>query len=316
LSSSISPITLGSLAKKIPVVWTIHDCSVFTGGCLYPMDCNKFKTTCFNCPQSGHWPIDSKIDLIFFSRWIKKRVHSGGNIHLITPSQWMADMAYSSGMLSQKPLVIPNGVDLNIYQALDKNKLKDKLKIPRDRFVVLLSAGHILDERKGTKFAIDVINKIRDLNPYLVLVGVIDEEARELFHGLDFYEAGYLSTDKELNEHYSVADIFLFCSLADNQPLSILETMSSGTPLFGFDTGGISEMVEQNKTGYLSPQKDTINLANSIRKAYHSKEYINWGKASRLKAEKEYSYEKLLENHKQLYQTIFDKQLRAKQNEF
>ncbi|RLA84540.1 MAG: glycosyl transferase group 1 [Epsilonproteobacteria bacterium] len=306
LSSAISPLTLINISKNTPVIWTIHDCSPFTGGCLYPMDCEKFKTTCFNCPQAGQWPIDSKIDLVFFARWIKKQLHKNKNIHLITPSQWMADIAYSSGMLHTKPTVISNGVDIKLYKELDKKELKDKFNIPQDRFTILLSAGHILDERKGTKFAIEIVSKIKDLNPYLILVGTIDDKAKKLFEGMDYYEAGYLSTDKDLNEHYSAADIFLFCSLADNQPLSILETMASGTPLIGFKTGGIPEMVEQNKTGYLVAQKDLISLENIIRKVYANKDYIKWGKESRRKAELEYSYDTLLKNHTEYYHSIIN----------
>jgi len=101
LSSAISPLTLMYLSKIVPVVWTIHDCSPFTGGCLYPMGCEKFKSNCFVCPQVSTWPIDSKIDLIFFSRWIKKQLHKSRNLYLITPSHWMADVSYSSNLLKR-----------------------------------------------------------------------------------------------------------------------------------------------------------------------------------------------------------------------
>lgn len=316
LSSAISPLTLIYLAKKVPVVWTIHDCSPFTGGCLYPMSCEKFKKNCFNCPQSKTWPIDSKIDLIFFSRWIKKQLHKNKNIHLLTPSQWMADTAYSSGMIESKPTVIANGVDLNIYKALDKKQLREKFNIPKDKFVILLSAGHILDERKGTKYAIEAVTRIKDLNPYLILVGLVDEKAKELFEGIDYYEAGYLSTDKDLNEHYAAADIFLFCSLADNQPLSILETMASGTPMVGFKTGGIPEMIEQNKTGYLVEQYDIDGLEKVLRRSYKNQDYIEWSKQSRKRTEKKYSYEQLFENHIEYYKNVIHNNLKKEQNGF
>lgn len=316
LSSAISPLTLMYLSRKVPVVWTIHDCSPFTGGCLYPMNCEKFKKNCFNCPQAGTWPIDSKIDLIFFSKWIKKQLHKNENIHLITPSQWMADIAYSSGMIKSMPAVISNGVDINIYKALNKKDMRKKFNIPENRFTILLSAGHILDERKGTKYAVEVISRIKDLNPYLILVGIVDEKAKVLFDGIDYYEAGYLSTDKDLNEHYSAADIFLFCSLADNQPLSILETMASGTPMVGFRTGGIPEMIEQNVTGYLVEQYDTKGLEKVLRNSYITKDYSEWSKNAREVAENKYSYELLLKRHVEYYQNIIHENLRKRQDEF
>ena len=63
ISDAISPYTLKALAKQAPVVWTFHDCSPFTGGCIQPMDCVAYKDTrCGNCPQLGSWPLLTKID--------------------------------------------------------------------------------------------------------------------------------------------------------------------------------------------------------------------------------------------------------------
>ena len=74
LSSAISPSTLASVSKSLPIVWTIHDCSAVTGGCLYPMGCEKYKKACFGCPQKGIWPIDSVMDTTFIGHSVKKNV--------------------------------------------------------------------------------------------------------------------------------------------------------------------------------------------------------------------------------------------------
>ncbi len=316
LSSAISPLTLKFLSKKLPVVWTLHDCSPFTGGCLYPMECEKYQKDCRQCPRVGEWPIDSYFDLVFMGRWIKKKLHERGDIHLITPSQWMADMALSSNMLQQRPTVISNGVDVSTFQALNKQELREKMKLPLDKTVILLSAGNILDERKGTKYAVEALQRIRELNPYLILVGLMDDQAKEIFKDFDYLEAGYLSDDVSLNEHYAAADIFLFCSLADNQPLVILETMASGTPAVGFKTGGIPEIVENNQTGFLVEQKDIEALEEALRDTIQKQTYISWGKNARSKAEEYYSYENFLDRHINFYNEIVEKYLKENQNEF
>ncbi len=316
LSSAISPWSLIYLSKKVPVIWTLHDCSPFTGGCLYPMECEKYKSDCKNCPQIGEWPIDAKIDLVFLGRKIKAKLHRQKNIFLITPSQWMSDMAFSSGMLKQQPTVISNGVDTETFQALDKHMLKKEFSIPLERPVILISAGNILDERKGTRYAVGALEKIADLNPYLIVVGVMDERAKKVFAPFDYYEAGYVSDNRTLNRLYAAADIFLFCSLADNQPLVVLETMASGTPIVGFRTGGIPEMVQEEKTGTLVPQKDIEQLAEKLRVTIAQKKYIEWGRNARERAVEHYRYEKFLQNHIDFYEDILSQHLKERQHEF
>lgn len=312
LSSAISPITLLALSHYAPVVWTLHDCSSFTAGCLYPMGCEKYKTGCKSCPQIGEWPIDMKIDTTPIIYRLKKKVHSKNALTLVTPSQWMADTAFGSGIVPKKPHVISNGVDVGVYKAIDKSEARKKIgTIPLDRFVVLLSAGNILDERKGTRYALEALKTVKYLNPFIILVGVVDDEARAYLDGFDYYEAGYIADYEDLNLHYSSADLFLFCSLADNQPLVVLETMASGTPIIGFETGGIPEMVEQNKTGFLVSQKDIGALSNALEMSIKSKSYVGWGKNARKKAVEKYSVSVFLSAHEKYYKEIKEARLRG-----
>jgi glycosyltransferase involved in cell wall biosynthesis len=112
LSSAISPLTLWYLSLYRPVVWTFHDCSPFTGGCLYPMECGNYRHSCGSCPQLGEWPLDTRLDLTRLLRLAKKCLHSNGRVMPVTPSHWMADRSMESGLLEQRPRVINNGVDL------------------------------------------------------------------------------------------------------------------------------------------------------------------------------------------------------------
>ncbi len=50
LYTAMSPVTVGLVSQRKPI-FTIHDCSAFTGGCMYPMGCEKFTSHCHKCPQ-------------------------------------------------------------------------------------------------------------------------------------------------------------------------------------------------------------------------------------------------------------------------
>ena len=194
LSSAISPLTLLYISKTTPVIWTIHDCSPFTAGCLYPMECKNYKIGCGHCPQLGEWPLDIKFDTTRLLFFIKKLIHKDGKITLVSPSNWMAKQAYDSGLLKHYPVVIPNGVDTNIFKKLNKKNIREKLGLPTQRLIVLLSAGKISDVRKGIRFSVEALQHIRDLNPFILITGAMDKEMETLLFGLDYKSVGGTGT--------------------------------------------------------------------------------------------------------------------------
>lgn len=306
ISSAISPLTLRFIARSLPVVWTIHDCSPFTGGCLYPMGCERFKQGCGSCPQLGIWPVDTVVDGTRVGRRSKEVLHQKGDVVSITPSRWMSDLAYSSGMFQQKPIVVPNGIDERVFFPTDKIEARRKIGIPSNRRVILMSAGNLLDERKGTRFALEAIEAVRDLDPFLLLVGSLSEEDVRLFEKYDYHHAGYIDSPEKMALVYSAGDIFLFCSLADNHPLSVLETMSVGTPTVGFATGGIPEIVIQDFNGYLVPPRNLSALIAGLRRAFDSNLHLIWAKNGRDTVEKSFTSERMTRKHLELYQSFFD----------
>lgn len=304
ISSAISPYTLARLSRRMPVVWTLHDCSPFTGGCLYPMGCERFMSGCGSCPQTGRWPIDSMIDTTRLGWKIKQRIHREPNLHCIAPSQWMAGMAMKSGMFERPPRVVANGVDTSLYLNHNKQTVRRELGINTSGPVVLLSAKHLDDERKGVRYSLDALRAISDLKPFVIVLGAAEPEFHRKVTGFDYVAPGYVSQPEDLARYYSAADVFLFCSLADNQPLAIIEAMSAGTPLVGFATGGIPEMVVQDETGFLVPQRDDPALVAALRRSLEPARAARWSRNCRRHAVAHYSHERLLERHLSLYHSL------------
>ncbi|MCB0194134.1 MAG: glycosyltransferase [Anaerolineae bacterium] len=310
LSSAISPFTVKYLARHMPVVWTFHDCSPFTGGCLYPMGCHQYQTRCGRCPQLGIWPIDSNIDFTGFMQDIKRTIANSRTVMPIAPSQWMAHTAVKSGLYQNLPKIIPNGVDTTLFCPTDRLSLRKQLGLPADRPLILVIAAYIGEVRKGIHFAIKAISQIAYLNPAIVVLGHMDTQSQNAFADMDVTFTGYINDDR-LKAHYMAAsDVFLFTSLADNLPLVVLETMACGTPTVGFATGGVPEMVQHNHTGYLAPPANIPALVDGLQLAFSSNHTAEWGRNARRRAEMVYSHEIFLQHHLEFYETVVEKSRR------
>src|SRR5262249_14235139 len=75
---------------------------------------------------------------------------------------------------------------------------------------------------------------------------------------------GYVDNDRFLSLAYSAADLFVIPSLQDNLPNTVMEAMACGTPVVGFDVGGIRDMVRDGITGSLVASGDLEGLQRSI----------------------------------------------------
>lgn len=234
------------------VVWTLHDCWSFTGQCPYfdMVDCEKWKTECHNCPQCQVYP-QSRVDR---SRQMyrKKREWFLGvsNMTLVTPSVWLAGLVKESFMGTYPVSVIPNGIDLSVFQP-EQSNFREKYHC-QDKFLILgVSFGW------GVRKGLDVFQKLaRELDEgfQVVLVGT-DEETDRTLPG-NVISIHRTHDQKELAQIYTAADLFLNPTREDNFPTVNLEALACGTPVITFRTGGSPECL--NDTCGRVVEKDDI----------------------------------------------------------
>ena len=92
-----------------------------------------------------------------------------------------------------------------------------------------------------------------DLDPILITLGFSDPALEAELGGVSLTSFGYVSDSAQMALIYSSADIYLFTSVADNCPYTVLEAMAAGTATIGFATGGVPELVASEKRGCSSP---------------------------------------------------------------
>jgi glycosyltransferase involved in cell wall biosynthesis len=310
-SSAISPLTLWQIARSKPVVWTFHDCSPFTGGCIYPQmgSCERYKTGCGDCPLTHEWPLDGTLDTTSWALLLRRSLHKQPNLHAVVPSEWMRDLAWESGNLQSMPTVISNMVDSETLKPFDDiDGVRRRLGVPPGRLVLTASSGNINDARKGIRETLDAARRLSELKPLVVLLGAPDRHLHEHAEGIEFLSTGYVHDRAHLREWLSASDSFLFTSKADNQPLSILESFACGTPVYGFSTGGAVEMIIDGVSGRLIPGRDVAELSRRIQDDWHSGAMAAMRQSSRERAVGRYGPEPFVMKHIELYEAAIKKQ--------
>lgn len=138
----------------------------------------------------------------------------------------------------------------------------------------ILSVGRLVP-RKGHTYLIEAVKKLvaEGMDIKLVIVGFGPEKERlqKQAEGLDCEIRSGIS-EEEVNAEYKKADLFVLPSITDAQGekeglgLVSLEAMSYKVPVIAFDNGGVGEVVINDLTGILLPEKDVDGLAAAIKR--------------------------------------------------
>jgi glycosyltransferase involved in cell wall biosynthesis len=253
------------MSGRCALVWTLHGMNPFTGGCHYDLGCERYLEACGACPQLG----SSDQNDLSFSIWRRKRGMYGRmsptDLHLVSPSRWLAAEATRSPLLKRFPVtVIPNGVDVETtFRPREQAPIRDLLGIPQSARVVLFVAEATDSPRKGFPLLIEALQRCVGKVPELFLVSVGNNSPRAEI-SVPWLHIGSVDNDRLLPLIYSAADAFAICSAQDNMPNTVLEALACGVPVVGTDVGGIPDMVRPGTTGFTVPLGDADALAAAI----------------------------------------------------
>lgn len=300
IQRTLSPFVVDMLLQTHPVVWTMHDCSPFTGGCFYPMACTRYRTTCGECPLLGQWPLLTDVDNTAWIHRLKKHINGSHRLFTVAPSRWLGDQAVSSGNLANPPTVIPYLVDTNLFAPRDQAEVRREIGLPEDEFIVLLSAARLDDERKGIAMALDALRaSTGDFTVLAVGSGTIDPRQ---VAGHKVVNVGFVRDRAVLSQYYAAANVFLFSSLADNLPTALLESQACGLPTVAFAAGGVPEIVLDGVNGWLAPVGDIDGLVAGMNAAFSQPAVTRErGLAGAERMQREYAPNRILSAHLDLY---------------
>lgn len=294
-----------------PIIWTLHDMWAFTGGCHYDGSCGRYINECGLCPFLK----STRENDLSRSVW-KRKMDSWKDVDItiVTPSKWLAECAQKSSLFKERRVkVIPNGLDTDVFKPADKIEARKSLGLPLDKLLVLFGAVCSTSERrKGFHLLEPALKKVVQgelgKRVELVVFGTRRTGAgKDGELSLPVQYVGNLSSEAKLASFYAAADVFVAPSLEDNLPNTISESLSCGTPVAAFNVGGIPDMVEHKKNGYLVKACDAKELGRGIEWILSDPLRLKkLGDAARAKAVKEYALDVQARRYLDLFKEIVD----------
>lgn len=292
IHTQLSPI-IAKIAHKrgIRVVWTLHD--------------TKLVCPCYTCTMKGKWCeecfydkkavikhrcmpggiIGSTIGYLEAKKWNKERLQKYTDLFL-PPSQFLMDTVVRGGYNPRKFRVLCNFIDVEKV----KNPCFDK----KEYFVYLGRVNEVKGIRTLCKAAANL--------PYKLIIiggGELLSELKEQYKNSDIEFKGQM----EWNDFRPIIEGAKFMVLpsewSENNPLTVIESQSLGTPVLGSRIGGIPELIEESVTGMTFESGNVEDLKKKIELMWNSSfDY----KAIAANAVKRYSseayYEQLMKYYK------------------
>jgi glycosyltransferase involved in cell wall biosynthesis len=202
--------------------------------------------------------------------------------------------------------VIPNGLDHTTFRPRNEQKTRRELGIPDGHNVVLFVAQSTTKHRKGFSLLAEALGALDVEDTTLLSVGGGEPP---LSGNLPHVHAGRVEDDEALSRVYSLADIFVIPSRQDNLPNTVLESMACGTPVVGFNVGGIPDMVGPGETGWLAETGNVRELRQAIETALENDEEREWmGRRCREVVGEEYTLERQARQYRALYESVLNQQ--------
>lgn len=248
----------------IPVVWTVHDCWLYTGHCYYYSyaGCNKWQTGCGHCPQKKEFPASYFSDRSH-RNWLDKKTAFTSmpldKLTIVPVSDWIREEMSRSFLKDYHFQVIHNGINTEVFDVYDATAVRQQYSLGDKH--IFLGVASIWSREKGLADFIKMSELIRQ-DEVIVLVGIKPEDMKLLPKNV--VAIARTENIHQLAELYSAADVFINPTWQDNYPTVNLEAIACGTPVVTYRTGGSIEAITDT-TGFIVEQGDVAGLVDAAR---------------------------------------------------
>ncbi|WP_405247877.1 glycosyltransferase [Cellulophaga sp. Asnod2-G02] len=200
---------------------------------------------------------------------------------------------YEKKLLSEKKktdktIQIVSTISPTIYKGID----------------VILKTAQLLKTQKNIQFTWKIIGleaQNKFVKHFEKNLGIFHDEVNVKFVGIK-------KSENFVNELTS-SDIYIHPSYIDNSPNSVCEAQILGLPVIACNVGGLSTIIDHEKTGILVPSNGIYEIVNYLQKYINDPEtFLKIGVNAREKALKRHDKANILNNLKKVYNILINEQ--------
>lgn len=189
-----------------------------------------------------------------------------------------------------------------LFQTIQSQKKKIILCLARFDTTQNQEGKYKLNQPKNFPLTVEVAYKLIDKNFHFIWMGNIGKSPIKLPPNISL-----LGDVKEGRSYLPLADLFLLLSHYEGLPISILEAFSLKTPVLASQVGGISELIEEGKTGFLENSEKAQNIAQKIEIIFENESLLrNITKNAYSLWQKKYCSSIMWKNYKKVYEEILN----------
>lgn len=298
------PEFLAHLPAKIPFVWTLHDLQPATGGCHYTGGCRRLETGCGCCPQLG----STEPDDLSAEAWCLRRntlsAQTNRPWRIVAPSTWMNREVVASQLApADRVVTLPYGIDSDVFSPRSRKAAREMMSLPADAAVVLFVADQVEQRRKGADLlqaALGAVTTRPNQSRILLTVG---RGKLPPVPGWEIRSLGATENDLWLTSAYAAADVVAVPSREDNSPLTVIEAMACGRTVAAFGVGGLRDLIQHERTGWLADPESVASYAACLSQALSGDRAI-METAARASIEQRRTLAHHARDHRQLYEEL------------
>ena len=241
-------------------------------------------------------------------RWAQRCALNCG----IVPVAVSQEVAFSLKRLYgiQRCRVIPNGIPTDYYAHPRVSRSEWRRKEGFHEGEVLLACVARFAPQKNHALLLKAFAQGPAANPnaHLVLVGegilrkALEEQAREL--GI-FSRVRFMGLRTDIPDVLGAMDIFVLSSEWEGNPLSVMEAMASGLPVVSTAVGGVPDLFENGREGFLVRAGDVEGLSHRMTLLTRDSQMRrSMGIAAARRAKESFDVSRMVRDYEQLYENL------------
>ena len=198
--------------------------------------------------------------------------------------------------------VIPNFICFEDYKLLNNEKYKKRIASNNEKIIT-----HVSNFRKVKRIqdVLKIFKIINNSNPSkLVLVGDGPERPKmeRLARELEISDhVNFLGNLKSTKEVLNISDLFILPSSSESFGLAALEALACGVPVISTNSGGIPEVVEHGKSGFLSEAGNFKEMGQNALNIISDNQTHNQFKSNAIKSAKKFDIQHILPKYEEVY---------------